>query len=239
VVTPGGRTSTTTSSRTVDFLDPAGDKQDPANVVSILDTVTINGRSISSTWTAATRTMSTTSPEGRQGSTRFDVYGRVEEASSPGVLPVSYAYDTLGRLETVTQGARTTTYHYDADGYVEWIRDPLGREVHFTYDDAGRVRTQRLPDLRVIGFNYDANGNLTSVTPPGRPAHGFDHDDVDRATVYDPPQVTGVAEDRTLYAYNLDHQLELVTRPDGQLVDYVYGTSIGRLDLGLPRKRGH
>jgi hypothetical protein len=51
--------------------------------------------------------------------------------------------------------------------------------------------------------------------------------------------VTGVAEDRTLYAYNLDHQLELVTRPDGQLVDYVYGTSIGRLDLGLPRKRGH
>lgn len=230
VVTPGGRTSTTTSGRTVTFLDPNGDKQSPSNVVSILDTVTINGRSISSTWTAATRTMSTVSPEGRQGSTRFDVYGRVEEASSPGVLPVGYAYDSFGRLETVTQGTRTTTYHYDAEGYVEWIRDPLGREVHFTYDDAGRVRTQRLPDLRVIGFTYDANGNLTSVTPPGRPAHGFDHDEVDRATLYDPPQVTGVSEDRTLYAYNLDHQLERVTRPDGQLVDYVYGTSTGRLD---------
>ena len=36
VVTPGGRTSTTTASRTVTFLDPNGDKQDPANVVESL-----------------------------------------------------------------------------------------------------------------------------------------------------------------------------------------------------------
>ncbi len=89
--------------------------------------------------------------------------------------------------------------------------------------------TQRLPDLRVIGFTYDANGNLTSITPPGRPAHTFDHTAVDLPEEYDPPAV-GLAEDRTLYAYNLDHQLELVTRPDGQTVDFVYGATTGRLN---------
>ncbi len=33
-----------------------------------------------------------------------------------------------------------------------------------------------------------------------------------------------------IYACNLDRQLELVTRPDGQTIDFVYGASTGRLD---------
>jgi RHS repeat-associated protein len=131
-----------------------------------------------------------------------------------------------------------TTYHYDASGYVEWIRDPLGREVRFTYDAAGRVLTQRLPDLRQLQFEYDANGNLTSITPPGRPAHLFDHTPTDLGEMYDPPEV-GLPEDRTLYAYNADSQLELVTRPDGQTIDYVYGASSGRLDSMVSPRGSH
>ena len=83
-------------------------------------------------------------------------------------------------------------------------------------------------DTRIVQFDYDANGNLTALTPPGRPQHGFVFDNADQGTVYDPP-AAGLPEDRTLFTYNLDHQLELVTRPDGQTIDSVYDLVTGRL----------
>ncbi len=140
---------------------------------SISDSVTVNGRTATSLYSRAARTLTTTSPLGRQGTTTFDLFGRVSEALSPGVAPVASAYDAQGRLSTVTQGARQTLYTYNPQGLLWKIRDPLSREVEFTYDSIGRVRTQKLPDSRIVQFDYDENGNLTSLTPPGRPQHGF------------------------------------------------------------------
>ena len=48
VTTPGGLTSTTTSSRTATFVDPEGDPKDPANVASVTDTITVNGKTATS-----------------------------------------------------------------------------------------------------------------------------------------------------------------------------------------------
>ena len=235
VSTPGGITATATSERTVTFVNPAGDPQDPANVASIVDQATVNGRTITSSYDATTRTLTTTSPMGRQGSTTFDLFGRVAHSNSPGLPQTHLGYDARGRLSDIDQGTRNTHYEYDPNGFVESVRDPFGRTVHFTYDAVGRVKTQTLPDSRVLSFDYDVNGNLTSITPPGRPAHAFDHDADDQTTLYDPPDV-GLPLDTTVYAYNLDHQLERVTRPDGQTIDYVYGPATGRLDsLVTPR----
>jgi len=229
ITTPGGLASTTTASRTVTFVDPAGDPLEPDNLLAIVDQVSVNARTVTASYDAPTRTLTTTSPLGRQATTTFDVFGRVAQVSAPEILPITYTYDSRGRLESALQGGRETRTTYDANGHVESIRDPLLREVRFTYDDDGKVLTQQLPDLRVIQFGYDANGNLTSLTPPGRPAHTFDHTPVDLNDEYDPPAV-GLPEDRTLYAYNLDRQLELVTRPDGQTIDFVYGGTNGRLE---------
>lgn len=228
VTSPGGLASTTALSRSVALVNPDGDPADPANVASISDSVTVNGRTATSLYSRAARTLTTTSPLGRQGTTTFDLFGRVSEALSPGVAPVSSAYDAQGRLSTVTQGSRQTLYTYNSQGLLWKIRDPLLREVEFTYDSVGRVLTQKLPDTRIVQFDYDANGNLTALTPPGRPQHGFVYDNADQGTVYDPP-AAGLPEDRTLFTYNLDHQLELVTRPDGQTIDSVYDLVTGRL----------
>ena len=228
VASPGGLVSTTALSRSVALVNPGGDPADPANVASISDSVTVNGRTATSLYSRAARTLTTTSPLGRQGTTTFDLFGRVSEALSPGVAPVSSAYDAQGRLSTVTQGARQTLYTYNPQGLLWKIRDPLLREVEFTYDEVGRVLTQKLPDTRIVQFDYDANGNLTALTPPGRPQHGFVYDNADQGTEYNPPEA-GLPEDRTLFAYNLDHQLELVTRPDLQTIDSVYDLATGRL----------
>ncbi len=82
-------------------------------------------------------------------------------------------------------------------------------------------------------YAYDGNGYLTALTPPGRPAHGFAYTPVNLESEYAPPQPQPLIPDpRTLFTYNLDRQLDLITRPDGFTVDFVYD-SAGRLSAQL------
>jgi RHS repeat-associated protein len=89
-----------------------------------------------------------------------------------------------------------------------------------------------LPDGREINYMYDANGNLTSITPPSRPSHAFTYTPVNLEEQYLPPSPLwgeGGGEGwKTTYTYNLDKQLTLITRPDGQTVSLDYDTG-GRL----------
>jgi len=235
VTTPGGLVSTTTTDRVVELVDPQGDPEDPANLAKITNTVNVNGRSMVSEHDLVQGLITTTSPEGRQSVTSLDSRGRVTRIDQPGLEPTVYAYDTLGRLETLAQGTRSVTYAYNPQGLLESVTDPASRTVGYGYDTAGRLTSQTLPDLRVIQFAYDANGNLTSITPPGRPVHQFDHTVVDLPESYTPP-AAGLPTPSTTMTYNLDRQVELVTRPDGQTLDYVYEPATGRLQsVVVPR----
>ncbi len=140
-----------------------------------------------------------------------------------GLEPVAYTYDSLGRLSTITQGtgaaARTSTLSYDTKNQLTSVQDPLLRSVGFAYD--------------LAGYSYDANGNVTSITPPGKPAHTFAYTPVDLEQNYNPPDLGFTPRD-TQYTYNLDRQLTLVTRPDGQTLSLGYDTG-GRLQtLTIP-----
>jgi len=114
-----------------------------------------------------------------------------------------------------------------ATGNLSSITDPLSRAVGFTYDAAGRVTRKTLADGRVIDIAYDANGNITSITPPARPAHTFSYNALDTRTAYTAP-VVATAPNTTTYAYNLDNQLTLMTRPDSSTAGLTYDTG-GRL----------
>jgi RHS repeat-associated protein len=229
VTTPGGLVSTTSTNRAAALVDPSGDPNEPANVASVTDTLTVNGKTATSTQDLVNRRTTKTSPEGRESSTAFDVFGRPTELQLPGLAPIQYSYESRGRLQSVTRGTRTTTYTYDpGTGFLAKITDQAARELSFAYDAAGRVRTQTLPDLRVVSFGYDASGNVTSITPPGRPAHTLSYSAVGLPEIYTPPDV-GLVQHATTLAYNADRQVELVTRPDGQTIDYVYDATSGRL----------
>jgi len=74
---------------------------------------------------------------------------------------------------------------------------------------------------------------VTSITPPGKPVHAFSYTPVDLESDYNPPDAGFTPRD-TQYTYNLDRQLTLVTRPDGQTLSLGYDTG-GRLStLTLP-----
>ncbi|HMS84684.1 MAG TPA: hypothetical protein PKD12_13620, partial [Nitrospira sp.] len=234
VQTPLAVTSTVTSSRAVTLSNPS----DPLSLATQTDTLVINGRMYTSTYTQATRLLRTTTPAGRISDVTLDAKGRVVQEQVTGLEPVAYTYDVLGRLATITQGtgagARSSILNYNTKNELTKITDPLLRDVQFAYDLAGRITTQTLPDTRTIGYTYDANGNVTGITPPGRPVHQFSYTPVDLEANYDPP-AAGFSPKNTQYSYNLDRQLTTVTRPDGQTIQLGYESTGGRLStLTLP-----
>ena len=83
-----------------------------------------------------------------------------------------FEYDLLGRLTAVIlpevedpENEDTLThpryeYDYDSYGRLTTIRDPKGRETHFTYDEFGRQLTRTLPMGQTECQSYNALGQL-------------------------------------------------------------------------------
>jgi len=190
---------------------------DPLSLTKLTETATLNGRTSTSVYDVATKTVTATSPANRKATALTDALGRVIQSQVTGILASNASYDAQGRLASVSQGSgvdqRTLSYSYNPQGYLASVLDPIGRQVQFAYDQAGRVTTQTLPDGRQVLYGYDANGNLTSLTPPGQPAHVFNYTAVDQTADYQPPLVSGGGN--TVYSYDKDKALTSVTRPDG------------------------
>jgi RHS repeat-associated protein len=226
---PSGLQLTGSSVRKVTLSNPS----DPLSLTTQTDSLIVNGRSFTSAFDAATRTLTNTSAEGRQIVTQLDTLGRVVEERVAGVSPVRYAYGARGFLTTVTQAGRVLRYDYDSSGRVKQVTDPLGRFERYAYDSAGRVVTQTLFNGREIRYGYDANGNLTSLTAPDRPAHTFAYTAANLDSVYSPPPA-GLPGSATRYTFNLDGQLAQVLRPDSLLIDVAYDTAGRPSALTLP-----
>lgn len=222
---PSGLTQSISSSA-------AAPLSDPANLFSFTkleDTTTINGNIFRNTYDPVQSSWTSTSPMQRKSYTWLDTQGRVIKAQVDGLAPSEITYDQHGRPSTLTTGSgadlRLSQLTYNTEGLLDSITDALNRTTSLTYDLANRVISKTLPDDRVIYFSYDANGNVTSITPPGRPVHEFSYTLNDLQQSYNPPAVTGLSANLTYYTYNLDNQLDLVTRPDGQQIDIQYNTA--------------
>ena len=107
------------------------------------------------------------------------------------------------------------------------------------YDPVEHTTQQALPDGRKINYIYDTNGNLTSITPPNRPSPSFTFTLVNLEEGYNPPDIR-LTSDTTLYSYNLDKQLTLITRPDGQTISLNNdnGGRLSTLTTGLSIQSG-
>ncbi|MGH8576908.1 MAG: hypothetical protein ACREXJ_08360 [Gammaproteobacteria bacterium] len=222
---PSGLTSTTTTARTATLAHP----NDRLSLTGLTETTTRNGKPYESQFDATAVTFTATSPLGRSVTTTVNPRGRPQKLVVPGLAEVVLTYDTRGRLLGTTQGegteARSMSLNYfgsgPSQGYLESRTDALGRTVEYDYDLAGRVTRKTLPDGRAVRYGYDPNGNLTSLFPPGQPAHLFDYTVLDQEKDYTPPAVD-TFDPATHYTYNRDKQLELITRPDGKVLDFVY-----------------
>ena len=208
---------------------PTPPPDEPPSLRSLTESLTVNGRGYQRVYDAGKMEWIQTTPAGRQVITGLNAQERVVRRAVPGTLPVSFAYDSGGRLSGISQGtgaqARAVTVSHDAEGRIARIVDPLKRATQFEYDPAGRMTRQIFADGREVLYAYDANGNLTAVTPPGRSAHQFAHQfeytPADRVQSYLAPDAAS-GRTQTGYAYNQDKQLIRVTRPDAKTIDIDY-----------------
>ena len=110
---------------------------------------------------------------------------------------ISYTYDAIGRLQTVTDSeGYTVTYAYDAidrvtkvtypDGTVErtlyfrldpeWKQDRLGRLTHLFFDADRRLERVEDPASRVAQYNWCVCGALDSLVDGEGQKTSFDYD---------------------------------------------------------------
>lgn len=241
ITTPLGLEFVSQKTSTVTLLDSS----DLTSLIDKTDTTTVNGRTHTSLYTAATLDFLNTSPELRQSRVVIDTLGRITESQLASLDPTTFEY-TDGFLTAVEQvdatNTRRTEFSYYEDGhawegFLKNMTDSLSQVTTFEYDSAGRITKKILPDLREIAYTYDDNGNLESITPPGKPVHSFDYTAANILDLYIPPDIA-LANHNTSYDYNLDKQIDLITRPDGKTIDYVYETGKTRLDNLILSDRG-
>lgn len=121
---------------------------------------------------SANRLTSTTDPRGFAIGYDRDANGNITKITYPGNKTVSYTYDALNRMKTVTIDwlNKTATYTYDDAGRMLDLTQFNNTYTRYTYDNANRLTAleNRLSNagspIATYAFTLDGNGNRTNVT---------------------------------------------------------------------------
>ncbi|WP_416622363.1 hypothetical protein, partial [Niveispirillum fermenti] len=141
------------------------------------------------TYDAASRVTGMRMRNGVNATLAYDALGRLAQKSTlpaSGGETISYTYDNLGRVLTLSNGSQTITYTYDALGRRKTETGPLG-QVASDYDVAGRRIKVTWPGGFHVNYDYDTAGNLKAVRENGATSGagvlvGFSYDSLGRRT---------------------------------------------------------
>ncbi|MBI5874381.1 MAG: RHS repeat-associated core domain-containing protein [Deltaproteobacteria bacterium] len=100
---------------------------------------------------------------------------------------VTYTYDKLNRISTVTNNwsNQTATYAHDSAGRMTSFKNFNGITTTYKYDNANRLTNINIPNIASYAFTtIDANGNRTNTTQT------------------EPFTATSLAQGNTAYTYN-------------------------------------
>jgi YD repeat-containing protein len=190
----------------------------------ITETVTVNGKGTTLVTDTLKAIRTITSPLVKTVTTQYDPNNLLTtRLSIPGLQDTLYAYDTRGRLTSITSDLRQTTFSYDLQGNLKSITDPENRTTTYSYDAVGRMTQISRPDGSLVGFSYDRNGNMTLLTNPANISHDFAYNKVNLNSSYTTPLSGSYS-----YVYDRDRRLIRVNFPSGKQVENVYGN--GRLE---------
>ncbi len=227
-VLPSGLTQTAESTRTATTAT-----DNPTRLTSETLSSKLNGRETRTTYSGSTLTFTTRTPGNRTSTRVIDALGHTVRTQLDALPATDFAYDSEGRLTTVTQGTRVTsrTYYSTADarnGHLATLTNALGITTTFEPDALGRTLFETVAGT-TTAFTWDARSNLTSVTPPGKPTHLQSYTPVNLLDTYTPP-AAGLPDPSTTYEYDLSRRLTRTEQPGGVVITREYD-SAGRLDL--------
>ena len=213
-------------------------------------TTAINGQPWIQNFDPAKRTATLTDPTGRVLKIGYDERGRLGVYSAPALAPVTYAYNSDGRItiESVGTGklARTTRYSYDPNTGEVAATLPDGTTQKTKYDKAGRV-VGASDDGSTVVARYDAAGRVVHIQPPGGLNFTLGNSPAGRSTAFIPPMVESEGSAETS-SYDADGQLTTISglsssainisydstgRPSSWIFDQGKRTAVYQAHLGL------
>jgi RHS repeat-associated protein len=165
----------------------------------------------------------------------------------------TYTWNDRGLVTRSSGPGGVSTFTYDGEGNLTSRADPTGTGT-FTYDAAGRLATATDPLTALTAtLGYAATGEVASVGyGSGKPSRVFGRDNLGRLTTDTVKGADGSTVALTTYAYDLDNllttrtttglagagtnrygydglsRLTSWTRPDNQVVSYVYDAASNR-----------
>jgi RHS repeat-associated protein len=171
-------------------------------------------------------TITATSPLGRTSVTTLDGNGRVASTQSGNLLPVTFSYDSRGRLSGTSRGsgttARTTGITYDAQGFPHTTTNSLQQVTTYTNDPLGDPKSVTGP-AGTLTTGYDDNANTKTITPPGSTTYTIGYEPDDRPNSYTLPDTDNNPNNDTYtYALNHDRQYSGLKTPSGDTLSIGY-----------------
>jgi YD repeat-containing protein len=140
----------------------------------------------------------------------FDTLGRRIGMNAQGGTPVSYTYDALGRLATVTQGARTYTLTYQGvSNLIARLTRPNGSYSTYTNDSLQRLTSlahYKSDGTLITSYAYIYNGDdnrATETITNGLPMVSLDPK-LETFQINNLNQVTGATSPVRDYQYDAD-----------------------------------
>lgn len=152
---------------------------------------------LNKTWTTNRDTLgritSVVDPTGVTTNYDYDTLGRLWRVTDPRLsAPVTYTFDDLDRVLTMTTPAGTTTYNYDpVTKWLKSVTDTSNRTVTYSHDSsngdiikASYAMPQPGGGTTVLETNYGYSrfGDLGTVAAPGAAPVTFEVDDLGRLT---------------------------------------------------------
>jgi RHS repeat-associated protein len=149
---------------------------DPLNrVISSTDPL---GRTTSFGYDGAGNRTSLTDPSGRITTFAYDAANEPTAIHySDGKTPnVTYTYDTDGQRTGMSDGTGTSQYAYDSLNRLTSTTNGAGAKVSYGYDLAGQLTSLTYPNGKTVTRSYDPAGQLASVTDWLGNTTSFGHD---------------------------------------------------------------
>lgn len=191
-VTPEGVTAKASLTKTVSLSNDS----DFLSLQTLVNQTSYEGLgTYTSSYDRTAKTLTETTPSGFVSKQSFNSKGRVSKIEVSQFSPLEISYDSTGRVISKTQGSRTQSSAYNAQGRLASETNALGHITRYSYDSVGRINQIQKPDGRSVKMNFDDNDNLLSVTLPKNQVHSYSFDSLNQMLVNLVPSLSGVNSD--------------------------------------------
>ncbi|NJR19363.1 MAG: RHS repeat protein [Calothrix sp. CSU_2_0] len=144
---------------------------------------------------------------------RYDASKRLAGMDYANGSSISYTYDMVGRVKTVSEKgsatgtAHTTEYDYDVFGNLKSVKDPSGGVTTMKYDVVNRLKERTLPNGVKTTYEYDDLDRVTSITHTNAQGQVLSFVTYERKGIGEPSKIT--REDGSYTKLEYDDSLRL------------------------------